>query len=951
MFRSWWNSSGLDLHVELFDEHDGKTSYEIYSGGDEGRAIHCRGRAAVEPIGDVADMPADTRAHANQDAALGEVGTSLVNFTPVWEPVVREASVSWPSPRDRVVIVGGTPARQAKLRQYYPDAQQLEIPFDTTPEVIFDQLQAMEVIDHIVWMAPEALSAVVVDEAVIEGQRQGVLRCFRLIKAASSLGYGSKSLGWTIITAQSQAIRRHEAIDPTHASVHGLIGSMAREYPNWQVRLVDLPLSDEWPFDELLQLPSDARGKSWGYRDGGWYRHIMLPSELLDVKGVLYRSGGVYVVIGGAGGIGEAWSEYMIRVYQAQIVWIGRRPQDAAIQRKLDRLATRGLAPCYIEADATDRRALERAYEKVKQDYGQVHGVIHSAIVLRDKSLAKMEEVSFTAALSAKVDVSVRLAQVFGAERLDFVLFFSSLVSFDSPAGQSNYAAGCTFKDAFAYALGRTWSCPVKVMNWGYWGNIGIVASADHRTRMELAGLGSIEAEEGMAALERLLAGPQNQLGFAKTTGALETERLAALKFSGDSIGVSELLRVYASDVPPIVAKLPSAGGNLRERSLGSREVDELIGKLLWTQLIAAGFPEGEMANIAAIKARLGLHDSYDRWLEESLDILTARGYLKRNSEDYSAVERLVLATEASWREWDLSKNAWLTDTAIAPQINLVEATLRALPGVLSGEVRATDVLFPSGSLALVEGIYRNNPVADYFNEALAGMVASFVEERLKQDSSACIRILEVGAGTGGTSAEVFARLKPYRDSIEEYRYTDLSQAFLQHAREVYGPDIPYLCCSILDVEKPVAAQGIDAGSYDLVIAANVLHATRNIRRTLRNVKGALRTNGLLLLNEISGKSLLTHLTFGLLEGWWLYEDANLRIPGCPGLSSEGWRRVLEQEGFRSILYPVPEAHALGQQIVAAESDGVVRLMCVEAKASRTAIGPSASPRAAEGFQ
>ena len=167
--------------------------------------------------------------------------------------------------------------------------------------------------------------------------------------------------------------------------------------------------------------------------------------------------------------------------------------------------------------------------------------------------------------------------------------------------------------------------------------------------------------------------------------------------------------------------------------------------------------------------------------------------------------------------------------------------------------------MFPNGSLALVEGIYKNNPVADYFNEALAGMVAGFVEERLKQDPSARIRILEVGAGTGGTSAPVLARLKPYGARIEEYRYTDLSQAFLLHAQDAYGPDNPYLQLRHFRCrEADRAAQGIDAGSYDLVIATNVLHATRNIRRTLRNVKAALRTNGLLLLNEISGKSLFT---------------------------------------------------------------------------------------------
>ena len=113
-----------------------------------------------------------------------------------------------------------------------------------------------------------------------------------------------------------------------------------------------------------------------------------------------------------------------------------------------------------------------------------------------------------------------------------------------------------------------------------------------------------------------------------------------------------------------------------------------------------------------------------------------------------------------------------------------------------------------------------------------------------------------------------------------------------------------------------------------------MLHATRNIRQTLRNVKAALRANGVLLLNEISRKSLAAHLTFGLLEGWWLSEDAALRMPGGPGLFPESWTRVLEMEGFRGVRHPAEQAHALGQQIILAESDGVVRQ---EEKARREA--------------
>lgn len=162
-------------------------------------------------------------------------------------------------------------------------------------------------------------------------------------------------------------------------------------------------------------------------------------------------------------------------------------------------------APYYIQADAANREELERAYETMKQTHHEINGIIHSAIVLQDRSLMNMSEECFRNVLAAKVDVSVRMAQVFRHEPLDFVLFFSSVQSFARASGQSNYAAGCSFKDAFAQRLSQVWPCTVAVMNWSYWGSIGVVSSPDYQKRMAQAGIGSIEAPEAMEALELLL--------------------------------------------------------------------------------------------------------------------------------------------------------------------------------------------------------------------------------------------------------------------------------------------------------------------------------------------------------------------------------------------------------------------------------------------------------------
>ena len=53
--------------------------------------------------------------------------------------------------------------------------------------------------------------------------------------------------------------------------------------------------------------------------------------------------------------------------------------------------------------------------------------------------------------------------------------------------------AGCTFQDAFAQQMRQSWPCPVKVINWGYWGSVGVVTDTFYRYRMSAAGVDSIE--------------------------------------------------------------------------------------------------------------------------------------------------------------------------------------------------------------------------------------------------------------------------------------------------------------------------------------------------------------------------------------------------------------------------------------------------------------------------
>ncbi len=908
------------------------------------------------------------------DGSLGETGKTteatitddaqsagpmaVVTMAPVWDAVDVELQET-PRAFDRVVVIGGAEKQHHALRQEWGGAEVLSVDRRSTVEEIAAKLQGETRIDHVVWILPEAKDRKPESDALIEEQDEGVLLGFRLIKALLRDGYGSTDLAWTVITSATQRIGRADKIDATHASVHGLAGSMAKEYANWKVRAADVG-SGAWPWKEIFRLPWDQRGDGWAYRHGQWYRRLLLECELAESgRGESgYERQGVYVVIGGAGGVGEVLTEYLIRTYDARVAWIGRREKDEGIEEKLERVTrSGGERPLYIVADARKREDLERACQEIKAHYGRINGVIHSSIVLADKSLANMSEEQFRAALSAKVDVAVRLEQVFGREPLDFILYFSSVQSFFRVAGQSNYAAGCTFTDAFAEWQSANAQYPVKVMNWGYWGSVGIVAGTEYQQRMARLGVGSIEPEEGMSALERLLRAPLDQVGMIRTDGAAVARELG--------IAVGEALCVARQEAPSVcellASGMPAAGRDESGRELMRgweeqlRDLDDVLAKVLWSRMRSmawkgeepAGWTEAEWKRSAAA---IG---GYDRWLEQSLRILVRRAHIEEaggrfhsNNGDGSPVD-----DEKLWREWEIGTSRWEeSDQSMRGRLKLVDATLRNLREILRGEKRATDVMFPNSSLDLVAGVYKNNAMADFFNGVMAEVAGRYVEARTKEEGRTELRLLELGAGTGASSEAILRRLDRHRQSIREYCYSDISKVFLLHGEEAYGEGREYLTYTLVDVEKGIEEQGLERGAYDVVLAANVLHATRRLRETLRNAKAALKKNGLLVLNEFVRTSVYAHVTFGLLDGWWLYEDKGLRMEGSPGLTTEAWKRVLEEEGFGKVWSAVPDGDGVGQQIIVAESDGIIR----QERASRTrpagivsAVAPRKAPATA----
>lgn len=163
------------------------------------------------------------------------------------------------------------------------------------------------------------------------------------------------------------------------------------------------------------------------------------------------------------------------------------------------------------------------------------------------------------------------------------------------------------------------------------------------------------------------------------------------------------------------------------------------------------------------------------------------------------------------------------------------------------------------------------------------------------------MRVLEVGAGTGGATAPLLEALRG-RDGevwLDRYAYTDISGGFFDHARAKFAEWLGYMDFGVLDIEKDPSAQGYAAGSFDVVLAVNVLHATRDMSATVTHARQLLRPGGKLIVVELTKLSVAVNIVFGTLPGWWAFEDE--RLGHCPLLTTSGWDDLLRRQGFSGL--------------------------------------------------
>lgn len=313
-------------------------------------------------------------------------------------------------------------------------------------------------------------------------------------------------------------------------------------------------------------------------------------------------------------------------------------------------------------------------------------------------------------------------------------------------------------------------------------------------------------------------------------------------------------------------------------------EVDALCSLYVVEALRELGLTLHESTIPEAQIDALGVLPRHRRLLNRMIEILCEDGILTRAGDGFEVGELPVGDAATKWQTLVSEHPVYNAE------LTLLGRCGESLAKILTGHSDSLELLFPGGSFEEAEHLYEASPFAQTFNS----MVEQAIRLTLAQlKDGETLRVLEIGAGTGGTSAYVLPLLP---SGQTRYVFTDVSNLFLYKARQKFE-HYDYIDYKLLDIERDTEEQGFDAGQFDVVIASNVLHATSDLRAALNNVGRLMAPDALLLLLEATGKQRLVDFTFGLTDGWWEFKDNDLR-PDYPLLPARRWLNLLGECEF-----------------------------------------------------
>jgi NAD(P)-dependent dehydrogenase (short-subunit alcohol dehydrogenase family) len=342
-----------------------------------------------------------------------------------------------------------------------------------------------------------------------EAQRWGCGGLLHLVQALAAAEPVAAKL--YVVTRGAQAAAEAQAgVALAQAPVWGLARTIALEHP--ELGAVRIDVDPRSPAGEVEQLAAELLGDGIedqvALRDGR--RRVARLARLAPTdpgRRPDIRGDASYLITGGLGGLGLVVARWLLDSGAGNVVLSGRSELSPAKRERLAELQGLGGQVCYARGDIAERDDAARLLRDIRASGAPLAGIVHAAGVLDDGVLTGQSWERFVSVMEAKVAGAWNLHELTWQQPLDFFLLFSAGAALLGSPGQGNYAAANAFLDALAQRR-RSDGLAALSVNWGPWEGVGMAAALQRQHRERHAGMGieAITPEEGIAALDRLLA-------------------------------------------------------------------------------------------------------------------------------------------------------------------------------------------------------------------------------------------------------------------------------------------------------------------------------------------------------------------------------------------------------------------------------------------------------------
>ncbi|HCJ1109673.1 TPA: SDR family NAD(P)-dependent oxidoreductase [Legionella pneumophila] len=567
------------------------------------------------------------------------------------------------------------------------------------------------------------------------------------------------------------------------------------------------------------------------------YDKVTLQFASLNKSGFGHQ--GLYVLVGGAGGLGLKIAAYLKKNYDAQVYILGRKPHSQLHEEVQAQL--RQLNITYNSCDISENNSLITCLKQIALQE-PITGIFHLAIERHDEWWIKQTAHSLSSTLDHVFQRNTWLFEEQLSQLTKTLYVFTSIQAYNPNMGATIYSFEAALKSYFAT---KQKSIPCFVTVLGVIEGVGLANSADYSNYMIQNKLSSLTFDEFITLFEQQIV---TNTPFAMITGSTEPSDLTA--------------NIHANK---------------------SNILEQFVGLSLLLII-------NQYFSIIGVKVELFLtqfKNHFYKLVQELLIVWQKMQFIK--------VEEHVISLLWNIEELEELKSSYETDLkedSYAPRLKLFSAVCRQYPELLLSNLLPQQVIFPNGSTELVQGFYEQHVVADYANQVLANKLSSYSLLTKKT-----IKILEVGAGSGASARVILAAMnkQPFI-----YYFTDISSTLVNKAKRHFSNYQKSMVFCQFNIDHMDSKHEFYQ-QFDFVIATNVVHATSDILSSLNRLSECLADEGHLLLNELVEKTNYTTAIFGLFDGWWNAKDQHLRQANSPLLTMDQWISALKQVGLEHI--------------------------------------------------